>query len=384
MRGVASAWPAYTLWRGPGGLQHLKKLAGAAEIQVMCSDSGVYHGDMRSHSPTCCTFAEFLDSADPTASTSQQWGGQQVYLAQAPLRTSAPLPCSLTALQQDVGMPPCLKGQAVSHVNLWMSTSGARSSLHNDPYQNLLCVVRGRKAVTLFSPAMTPWLYPMPIWGESPNHSAVNFAAPDLQQHPLYAQALLGKQVAVLEAGDALFIPEGWWHQIDSAGVTMAVNFWWDSPLAALAGTPADAYCLRRLMGSLLDSRKQQLLAQVMPFHFHTAAQAGEPHGPALDPLPLRRVLLALAEHFPRSLSVLLMHGLTPAAAELLTGRFEAADAQLVEQGMHQEQQSFYSRLYSVVDDPQQVLEVMLARKEEFAAAICKQLIQEVLGVPYA
>ncbi len=62
--------------------------------------------------------------------------------------------------------------------------SGSCSSLHYDPYQNLLWVVRGRKTVHLFSPSCGPDLTPQPIWGESPNHSPVNTFEPDFVQHP--------------------------------------------------------------------------------------------------------------------------------------------------------------------------------------------------------
>jgi Cupin-like domain len=43
---------------------------------------------------------------------------------------------------------------------------GSRSSLHYDPYQNLLCVVRGSKTVRLHSPEHTAALYPQPAHGE--------------------------------------------------------------------------------------------------------------------------------------------------------------------------------------------------------------------------
>lgn len=49
------------------------------------------------------------------------------------------------------------------------------------------------------SPEATAFLYPHLVTGESPNHSQVNFASPDMQQHPLYEQALLLQQEFVLE-----------------------------------------------------------------------------------------------------------------------------------------------------------------------------------------
>jgi hypothetical protein len=43
--------------------------------------------------------------------------------------------------------------------------SSSRSSLHYDPYQNLLAVVAGSKRVTLFSPEATPAMYPRSVGG---------------------------------------------------------------------------------------------------------------------------------------------------------------------------------------------------------------------------
>ena len=56
--------------------------------------------------------------------------------------------------------------------------------------------MRGAKRVRLFSPAASRYLYPMPLYGESPNHSAVDIAAPDARRHPLYKQALQHELVA--------------------------------------------------------------------------------------------------------------------------------------------------------------------------------------------
>lgn len=33
---------------------------------------------------------------------------------------------------------------------------------------------------------------------------------------------------AELRAGDSLYIPEGWWHQVHSDARTIAINYWWD------------------------------------------------------------------------------------------------------------------------------------------------------------
>jgi hypothetical protein len=54
-----------------------------------------------------------------------------------------------------------------------------------------------------------------------------------------------------LAPGDALYIPEGWWHQVDSDAHTAAVNFWWESDFARGLGGDMDAYYARKSMESL-------------------------------------------------------------------------------------------------------------------------------------
>ncbi|EFJ43966.1 hypothetical protein VOLCADRAFT_106593 [Volvox carteri f. nagariensis] len=138
----------------------------------------------------------------------------------------------LARLQADVPTPGCLHGKDITAANLWMCGGAVRSSLHYDPHHNLLVVVSGRKVVTVVPPYLTHCLYPMTL--------TVPFS--DTQppaQHPAYLAALDAAAAVELQAGDALFIPEGWWHQVDSGPeTTIAVNYWWRSALTQLLTAP--------------------------------------------------------------------------------------------------------------------------------------------------
>ena len=35
---------------------------------------------------------------------------------------------------------------------------------------------------------------------------------------------------AILDPGDAVLIPQGWWHHVTSMTVSFSVSFWWDAP----------------------------------------------------------------------------------------------------------------------------------------------------------
>lgn len=83
----------------------------------------------------------------------------------------------------------------------------------------------------------------------------------------------------LMQAGDALFIPAGWWHQVDSDDVTIAVNFWWRPPgSAALQGGHA-AFLLRESLRSLTQAHMAGMLAGVHPLPgFHAAANSAADH----------------------------------------------------------------------------------------------------------
>ena len=56
--------------------------------------------------------------------------------------------------------------------------------------------------------------------------------APDLTAHPLYIKAHPHCMRVVLKAGDTLFIPAYWHHEVQSVpdkevGLNIAVNFWY-------------------------------------------------------------------------------------------------------------------------------------------------------------
>ena len=70
---------------------------------------------------------------------------------------------------------------------------------------------------------------------------------PDLDRYPRYREALASAQVAEMEAGDALFIPPLWFHQVEALEkVNLLINYWWPvvasgAQLPAPAAAPAAA-----------------------------------------------------------------------------------------------------------------------------------------------
>lgn len=118
-----------------------------------------------------------------------------------------------------------------------------RVAAHYDLKENVGCVVAGRRRFTLFPPGQIANLYPGPfeLTPAGTPVSLVDLAAPDLERFPRFAQALAAAEQAVLEPGDAIYIPYHWWHAVDSLEpVNMLVNYWWNDAMPGL-GSPYDA-----------------------------------------------------------------------------------------------------------------------------------------------
>jgi hypothetical protein len=109
---------------------------------------------------------------------------------------------------------------------------------HCDFSNNIACVLAGRRRFTLFPPEQLPNLYPTPmdITLAGVPISMVPLQNPDFERYPRFRRALAAAQTIELEAGDALFIPYGWWHHVESLlPFNVLVNYWWNnhSPAAA-------------------------------------------------------------------------------------------------------------------------------------------------------
>lgn len=96
--------------------------------------------------------------------------------------------------------------------------------LHHDPHHNVLAQVVGLKYVRLYPPSATRRLYPFQE-GLTTNASQVDLAAPDLIRYPDFEG--LPHQETLLQPGEMLYIPPGWWHYVQSLSVSFSVSFWW-------------------------------------------------------------------------------------------------------------------------------------------------------------
>lgn len=113
--------------------------------------------------------------------------------------------------------------------SIWIGNR-TRIAAHQDVPDNIACVVAGRRRVTLFPPDQLRNLYigPLDFTPAGQAVSLVDFALPDLERFPRFAEAMRYAQVAELEPGDAVLIPSMWWHHMEGLEpFNVLVNYWW-------------------------------------------------------------------------------------------------------------------------------------------------------------
>ncbi|XP_065113644.1 lysine-specific demethylase 8 isoform X2 [Paramisgurnus dabryanus] len=211
IEGIIDHWPALT--EHPWSIDYLRSVAGCRTVPI---EVGSKYTD-EEWSQKLITVNEFIDSY--ILGTGENGVG---YLAQHQLFDQIP------ELKEDIRIPDyCCLGDGDEDditINAWFGPEGTVSPLHQDPQQNFLAQVVGRKYIRLYSPDETKNLYPH----ESQllhNTSQVEVENPDLVRFPDFSKA--SYQECVLQPGDVLFIPVQHWHYVRSLELSFSVSFWW-------------------------------------------------------------------------------------------------------------------------------------------------------------
>jgi hypothetical protein len=191
-------------------------------------------------------FLEFVNAADSTwilppgqrsddPSSAQTVPTAKIYIAQASLDD---LPKSM---QDDLPTPELVlkagKGD-VYDSSLWLGQAPTYTPLHKDPNPNLFVQLAGRKVVRLYEPRAGNAVFSK-VQEQIGGSASATMRGEEMMQGE--EKELLEKEVwsdgsdtiggaweAELDAGDALFIPKGWWHSVKGLGEGMngSVNWW--------------------------------------------------------------------------------------------------------------------------------------------------------------
>jgi hypothetical protein len=198
LRGVAGDWPARS-WT----LSLLRERVGDVVIEVLRGRAGYRRWwAHRAELNTTMPLSELLDLMEGEPSNDVYAVGRNDLLATP----------GLESLASELGPLPGLHPER-SHDRLWVGPAGTLTPLHHDQSAAWLVQLVGRKRVWLASPlepslldsadGVFNLLDPREVEGEATEVHWID---------------------VVLEPGDAVFLPTGWWHQVLALDASISVS----------------------------------------------------------------------------------------------------------------------------------------------------------------
>jgi LPS sulfotransferase NodH len=191
--------------------EYLRERCGGAEIEIMSDrdadpDYEIYSGRHRSK----IRMDEYIDHVcHPEGSNDRYLVANNFFFqtegGHALLAELRPLPDFLS---------PDEKGDATY---LWLGPKGTVTPLHHDVINIFYFQLHGRKQFILAAPEEIPYVY-----NRQGVYSDVDPESPDTEAFPHYQR--VHTTTVTLEAGQALFVPVGWWHHVRSLDVSVSVS----------------------------------------------------------------------------------------------------------------------------------------------------------------
>lgn len=223
---LVTTWPAWHRWQ----FAALAERFGGVPITACIGRAHVVDPDPDwQHLVRTVPFGELLDRC------ARDEGGNDAYLI---AKNAAFTISGLRALLDDVVLPPAWFGPrpVPARMGLWIGAGGTHTPLHHDTDNSMFCQVRGRKRFRLAPPESLALLDgSRGVYSHwDPRDDDAVGAGPE----PLIE--------LVIEAGEALFLPAGWWHQVDALTPSISVtvlefawpnDFGWYRPGSWLRGS---------------------------------------------------------------------------------------------------------------------------------------------------
>jgi hypothetical protein len=251
LRGLVNAWPAVAVGRrSPAAVvEYLRRFDNGGLVDAIMTPPEV--GGRVFYNEAMSGF-NFVRNRLPIAAVAEQALRYGAF-------ARAPAVAAQSALMRD-----CLPGFSAENPlslldsavlpRIWLGTA-ITTPTHLDEWNNIGCVVCGRRRFTLFPPEQIANLYigPLDFAPTGAPMSLVPLHDPDLGRFPRFREALQAAVTAELAPGDAIFIPPLWWHHVESLEpFNVLINYWWH----AVPGTAVGAACgFDSLIHALLNLR---------------------------------------------------------------------------------------------------------------------------------
>jgi hypothetical protein len=201
-------WPAMSLWCP----EYLKTKYGNSRVEVQThrNSNPNYEINTQKHKQTV-KLSEYADRVVSGGETNEYY----IVANNSNLERE-----NFKTLLDDIRMFPEFldASKTKERVFFWFSPAGTITPLHHDPMNLMMAHIYGRKQWRLISPNATPLLY-----NNVGVFSEVDLENPDYDKNSLFREVQVLE--TVLEPGEVMFVPVGWWHQVKALDISLALSF---------------------------------------------------------------------------------------------------------------------------------------------------------------
>jgi hypothetical protein len=203
LKGFANESPAGKKWT----IDYIRQQCGSVMVDVFDnsnknSESAFTHPDLKMR------FEEYVNSIIKDEPSTLRMFLFNMFKAKPSLRKDFPCPAIMKGILGRMGY-------------MFFGAKGIKVRIHQDMDMSnvLLTQFYGRKKVVLISPKYSDLLYKLPF----NTHSLVDLDQPDYSKYP--GLKYIETAECILEPGDALFMPSGYWHYITYMDGGFAVSY---------------------------------------------------------------------------------------------------------------------------------------------------------------
>jgi len=205
---VARDWPALARW-SPADL---KARFGHLEVEVQAErNADPRYEENKLERRRTVRLAAFVDQVLAGGPTNDYYLTANNEMLRRP---------EFAPLLDDIGTLPsfCDRTTLASQSSFWFGPGGTVTPLHHDTLMLCHTQLVGRKRWRFVSPLQWPKVY-----NHSGVFSPVDVDRPDFVRHPDFRDAHVLE--VVVEPGETVFLPLGWWHQVGALDVSLSFSF---------------------------------------------------------------------------------------------------------------------------------------------------------------
>lgn len=129
-------------------------------------------------------------------------------------------------LKKDIIIDEIKKISLFQHLLAWIAPKGAITGFHQDWSENINVQIRGSKVFYLVSPENDKNMYISDKFERISKTSLIDLTNVDYDKFPLFSKVKIYK--FILKPSDAIFIPHGWWHYVESLepSINISIHYW--------------------------------------------------------------------------------------------------------------------------------------------------------------